>query len=564
MVKKGDTLVEVAIAIGIFSLIAIAVASVMGSGSSGAQLSLETTLTREEIDAQADALRFIQNSYIANKENPERPLPSLWRTITENAISTEGKTENQLKDILQYAPTSCSEFYENTSSLAYQNAFIINPRALKEKNSAAYIKIKDNPAQFAQASTYPRLIFGNATNNSDNNNLSDNSWDGANFNNLWRAEGIYIIAVKDSGSTKIVDTAGETEETASAYYDFYIRTCWYGAGNQQPSSISTVIRLHNPEVTQVSGGKVEATIQGVYYSPRIKIVTPEPSTPRGYEFLYWCSGVVTDESCDSQTYPPNQAITNPNEGILSIKLEPVFRHVKYTINYDTNGGAWNDDGTSSSRKQVCYEDADNGNCPVLSDAIGYMGRKFIGWCNGTISSTNGTDTCSGDTYLTGSNIAIPGGFPSSRVINLKAMWRDNNETFTIRLTWGSSPRDLDSHLKGQRSDNEFFHTFYSEKTYSEGRTIASLDVDDTNGYGPETITLNTLGGRTFYYYVYCFSGCSKISDATVVLTNTTTGATQTFKSNDATGSGEYWNVFALKSNGVITRQTHSDTEEISY
>ena len=37
MVKKGDTLVEVTLAIGIFSMIAIAVASVMGGGTAGAE-----------------------------------------------------------------------------------------------------------------------------------------------------------------------------------------------------------------------------------------------------------------------------------------------------------------------------------------------------------------------------------------------------------------------------------------------------------------------------------------------------------------------------------------------
>ena len=53
MVKKGDTLVEVTLAIGIFSMIAIAVASVMSGGTASAQLALETTLAREEIDTQA-------------------------------------------------------------------------------------------------------------------------------------------------------------------------------------------------------------------------------------------------------------------------------------------------------------------------------------------------------------------------------------------------------------------------------------------------------------------------------------------------------------------------------
>ena len=63
MVKKGDTLIEVLLAVGIFSMIAISVVAVMSGGTSSAQTALETTLTREEIDAQAEALRYIHDSY---------------------------------------------------------------------------------------------------------------------------------------------------------------------------------------------------------------------------------------------------------------------------------------------------------------------------------------------------------------------------------------------------------------------------------------------------------------------------------------------------------------------
>ena len=87
MVKKGDTLVEVTLAIGIFSMIAIAVASVMSGGTASAQLALETTLAKEEIDTQAEAIRFVHANYIANKDNPSHPYVKLWKTITNKAIN---------------------------------------------------------------------------------------------------------------------------------------------------------------------------------------------------------------------------------------------------------------------------------------------------------------------------------------------------------------------------------------------------------------------------------------------------------------------------------------------
>ena len=45
-----------------------------------------------------------------------------------------------------------------------------------------------------------------------------------------------------------------------------------------------------------------------------------------------------------------------------------------------------------------------------------------------------------------------------------------------------------------------FVSYHSKTSSSGGNTIAELDVDDTNGYGPETITLYDLNG-TYRYVV---------------------------------------------------------------
>lgn len=73
-------------------------------------------------------------------------------------------------------------------------------------------------------------------------------------------------------------------------------------------------------------------------------------------------------------------------------------------------------------------------------------------------------------------------------------------TARIVLEWGAEPRDLDSYLTGvnDRGD-EVFVSFYRKIFSSGGDTVAELDVDDTNGYGPETITLYDLNG--VYRYV---------------------------------------------------------------
>ncbi len=70
----------------------------------------------------------------------------------------------------------------------------------------------------------------------------------------------------------------------------------------------------------------------------------------------------------------------------------------------------------------------------------------------------------------------------------------------IVLEWGSYPYDLDSYLLTR--DNALI--MYGNKTHSiNGETVAELDVDDIDGYGPETITVyDTSGTSVFLVHVY--------------------------------------------------------------
>jgi hypothetical protein len=64
-----------------------------------------------------------------------------------------------------------------------------------------------------------------------------------------------------------------------------------------------------------------------------------------------------------------------------------------------------------------------------------------------------------------------------------------DDQWRIVLTWGATPSDLDSHITGPTGDGSRFHVFYGNSSYYEnGEIVASLDRDDVDGYGPETIT----------------------------------------------------------------------------
>ncbi|HVY24209.1 MAG TPA: tetratricopeptide repeat protein [Steroidobacteraceae bacterium] len=79
----------------------------------------------------------------------------------------------------------------------------------------------------------------------------------------------------------------------------------------------------------------------------------------------------------------------------------------------------------------------------------------------------------------------------------------NLDGMRIVLNWGATPRDIDSHLA---FSNE--HIYFGHKTGSSG-TDANLDVDDTDSYGPETITIEKKhAGESYVYAVHDYSDAS--------------------------------------------------------
>lgn len=106
--------------------------------------------------------------------------------------------------------------------------------------------------------------------------------------------------------------------------------------------------------------------------------------------------------------------------------------------------------------------------------------------------------------------------------------RETNENFTISpeleegeirivLEWGASPTDLDSYLEGTTDGGaSVFTSYYQRSCESNGQVLADLDVDDRNGYGPETTTIHDINGvYTFSVVDYTRSGTMSSSGATV-------------------------------------------------
>ncbi|KFC11270.1 TPR domain protein [Trabulsiella guamensis ATCC 49490] len=71
------------------------------------------------------------------------------------------------------------------------------------------------------------------------------------------------------------------------------------------------------------------------------------------------------------------------------------------------------------------------------------------------------------------------------------------DSMRVVLTWGAQPDDLDSHIIYQGN-----HIYYEQKEGDNG----NLDVDDTDSYGPETITLTARQqGQSYVYAIHDFT-----------------------------------------------------------
>jgi hypothetical protein len=125
----------------------------------------------------------------------------------------------------------------------------------------------------------------------------------------------------------------------------------------------------------------------------------------------------------------------------------------------------------------------------------------------------------------------------------------------VVLDWGSSPADLDAHLIKQKRGRKQYHISYREM--KSWRDVARLDRDDTDAFGPETITIDRVDARgdyTFVVHDYTNHHTSNAADmykarATVQLYMDGQLKAQ-FR--PPRGRGNLWSVFVLRAGKLTT------------
>ena len=143
--------------------------------------------------------------------------------------------------------------------------------------------------------------------------------------------------------------------------------------------------------------------------------------------------------------------------------------------------------------------------------------------------------------------------------------RNNNYTISpvlqegeirIVLEWGSSPRDLDSYLIGASSSGNNVNINYQNlQAITAGNVIAELDLDDTDGYGPETITIYDTGGQ-YEYSVHDFTNMNNNESSAI---GSSGAAVKVYREgqgpivfNVPYGIGTWWTVFRIEEGEIIT------------
>ncbi len=171
----------------------------------------------------------------------------------------------------------------------------------------------------------------------------------------------------------------------------------------------------------------------------------------------------------------------------------------------------------------------------------------------TVSATATEHTSdSGSTTITTNN----------SIVNINLLQLTTSVDYKVILSWGASPSDLDSHLfvADPSSEGCLDEVYYSDKT---ALPYASLDVDDTDSYGPETVTIFELtSGKNDEYWVNHYSSNPNfsISNAVVkVYRGSTLLKTFTVPTNDTTS--KYWHVFNIGLNGIEEINTLKSTKE---
>lgn len=193
---------------------------------------------------------------------------------------------------------------------------------------------------------------------------------------------------------------------------------------------------------------------------------------------------------------------------------------------------------------------------------------------GTITTTTGSDgkyklenvpaglqnvSASKTGYITDSQSVLVIGGQETTNVNFSLSPVLPSGQWRIVLTWGATPSDLNSNLLVPESDTNGvlgYHIFYGSdgSQNPDSYPYGYLDCNDTDGYGPETITIFRRLTQKYKYYVSRYSEDGDlISSGAKVEVYIGSNLVKIYNVPNS-GTGIYWYVFDINADGTITDQ----------
>lgn len=331
--ERGDTIIEVMVAFAVFAMVAIGALTVMNQGTASAQDTLETTHVRQQIDNQAEMIRFLHQAYLANpNDTTAGGLPDKFRALVTQAKAAKSAGVTQASEF----GAACVQAIPGDP--AYR--FVLDPNT-----GASLIADNVRPADHASAPPYAKV-------ETDQTGLY--------------AYGLWVEPILSNASA-----SGEAQ-----YIDFHVRACWNGASSAPQRTLGTIVRIYVPEnvATGTTGGggapistppPGEYTVSGASANPCYPHKDVERSDAQGNPDF-----VPFDPVYIEKNGAPEWRCQRPGNAVFSC--------VNYDAQFDPNIPA-TDTGTYDLT--ISYYDADCGNAatsPFTFKVVIYKNGRWYG------------------------------------------------------------------------------------------------------------------------------------------------------------------------------------------
>jgi type II secretory pathway pseudopilin PulG len=202
--ERGDTIIEVIVAVALFSSVLVMTFTSLNQSSAAALRTYEISQVNEQLDAQAQTLRFLHESYVSNYSN------GVTYNLSDGATSPGEEYQKVLDKVASAGLTSASPYSGVTScpSPAPAGSFGLNTRMAR---------VQDNTASLLTATTYAQATYPSGANSPVS------------------LRGIWIEGIRTPAASGRL-----------GFIDFHVRACWTTVGVPVPSNVGTIVRLYDP------------------------------------------------------------------------------------------------------------------------------------------------------------------------------------------------------------------------------------------------------------------------------------------------------------------------------